>query len=290
MCQILWISRSVANASWVPLKGCLPRIAHAIFPPPMKKSFLLIWTIDFRCLWLLVSIRRDRANFVARGVVEAKREIEKNKFVFLLKPWTVSQRKTFRPLGILPPNTILHSLVTWSITRRSGLSNGCISRFEKSCNWWKSNRHGIWFFILQDIFDNDINCNMKSLLRVRSLLRPLRPVRASRGGNKCCNKRAYSSSTTSETTDLIPIVDVSSFFERDDKAHDIAKQISKALSEIGFVYIKNSPLTDDIINRCINASRRFFEQPQNSKDQIHTTDANSFGYYHYQGVGDASRP
>jgi isopenicillin N synthase-like dioxygenase len=61
------------------------------------------------------------------------------------------------------------------------------------------------------------------------------------------------------------------------------------LKETGFVYIKNSPLTDNIINNCINTAKNFFEQSQNIKNQLHTTDTNAFGYYHYQGVGNADR-
>ncbi len=90
-------------------------------------------------------------------------------------------------------------------------------------------------------------------------------------------------------SDLIPVVDVKSFYDSTSRAQDIAKQIGKSLHETGFVYIKNSPLTDNIINNCINTARIFFDQSQIFKNQILTTDANSFGYYHYQGVGNADR-
>lgn len=99
----------------------------------------------------------------------------------------------------------------------------------------------------------------------------------------------YSNSAASNLSDLIPIVDVKPFYESTTRAHEIAKQIGRSLNEIGFVYIKNSPLTDNIINNCINTAKTFFDQSQNFKNHLHTTDTNAFGYYHYQGVGNAEK-
>ena len=101
--------------------------------------------------------------------------------------------------------------------------------------------------------------------------------------------RRCSTGSASNLSDLIPVVDVKSFYDSTSSAYDIAKQISKSLHETGFVYIKNSPLTDGIINNCIGTARIFFNQSQIFKNQIRTTDTDSFGYYHYKGVGNTYR-
>lgn len=159
----------------------------------------------------------------------------------------------------------------WELVFRVGGSRF----FEKNCS------------LHDDVAVATGHAKMNTLL-VGTILRGTRPPVKCFGKAWTTSARKYSNSASS-LSELIPIVNVKSFYDNNVRSHGLAKEIARSLNETGFVYIKNSPLTDNVINNCINAAKNFFDQSQNFKNQLRTTETNAFGYYHYQGVGNADQ-
>jgi isopenicillin N synthase-like dioxygenase len=66
----------------------------------------------------------------------------------------------------------------------------------------------------------------------------------------------------------IPVIDVAKLIDGSDK-ESVASQIGKACEEVGFFYVKNHGVPQDLIDRVYKATKEFFELPQEVKDRLH---------------------
>ncbi|XP_039989277.1 2-oxoglutarate-Fe(II) type oxidoreductase ppzD [Xiphias gladius] len=69
---------------------------------------------------------------------------------------------------------------------------------------------------------------------------------------------------------LIPVVDFAAYgLSRrdvtDEQLNGLSKEVKAALEEIGFVFLKNSGITQEEVDRVMDVSRRFFQQPDELK-------------------------
>ncbi|CDX15042.1 Oxidoreductase [Mesorhizobium sp. ORS 3324] len=71
-----------------------------------------------------------------------------------------------------------------------------------------------------------------------------------------------------ERFDRIPIVDIGPLVDGTDK-HTVSRDIRWALSNAGFMYVKNHGIQQDLIESVFSASRRFFDLPLLEKLLLH---------------------
>ena len=75
--------------------------------------------------------------------------------------------------------------------------------------------------------------------------------------------------------DSIPLLDLS-FSRRPDTKPSFLSDLRRALIEVGFLYISNIGIDDDLIEKVINNGKAFFEIPEAAKLAIQMKNANSF--------------
>ena len=73
-----------------------------------------------------------------------------------------------------------------------------------------------------------------------------------------------------ESFDRIPIVDVAPLLDGSDKS-GVARQIRWALSNAGFMYVKNHGIAQDFVDRVFDVTRRFFDLPTERKMDLHVS-------------------
>jgi len=71
-----------------------------------------------------------------------------------------------------------------------------------------------------------------------------------------------------ESFDKIPVIDIAPLLDGNDK-HAVAKQIREALSNIGFMYVKNHGIDRDFVDSVFDIARRFFDLPMEQKMKLH---------------------
>ncbi|RWC21010.1 2-oxoglutarate and iron-dependent oxygenase domain-containing protein, partial [Mesorhizobium sp.] len=71
-----------------------------------------------------------------------------------------------------------------------------------------------------------------------------------------------------ESFDQIPVVDISQLLDGSNK-QNVAKEIGWALSNAGFMYVKNHGIPQDLVDSVFDMSRRFFDLPMSEKMTLH---------------------
>lgn len=66
----------------------------------------------------------------------------------------------------------------------------------------------------------------------------------------------------------IPVIDIANLVNGSDQ-ETVARQIGKVCEEVGFFYVKNHGVPQDLIDRTYKATKEFFELPQEVKDRLH---------------------
>jgi isopenicillin N synthase-like dioxygenase len=95
----------------------------------------------------------------------------------------------------------------------------------------------------------------------------------------------------------IPILDLASYLAGEPGALDqLGRELHRASTEVGFYYIKNHGITQDLIDRTFGEARRFHELPLEEKLKI-KVDANKIGYFElessitrYSGIEKDTKP
>ncbi|UKZ73282.1 hypothetical protein TrVFT333_000925 [Trichoderma virens FT-333] len=65
----------------------------------------------------------------------------------------------------------------------------------------------------------------------------------------------------------IPIIDLAPAHSGSDKdIQNVAKELYEAFKNVGFAYVKNHGVPQDVVNEAFNWSRKFFSLPQSDKD------------------------
>ncbi len=85
----------------------------------------------------------------------------------------------------------------------------------------------------------------------------------------------------------IPVIDLGSFLEGQPGAKEkVAEEIGRACRHVGFFYIKNHGISEDVTDELIKQSKRFFRQPFDKKMEV---DAKKIGRHRgYIPMGDLS--
>lgn len=71
-----------------------------------------------------------------------------------------------------------------------------------------------------------------------------------------------------ESFDRLPVIDVAPLLDGSDKT-GVAKQIRWALSNAGFMYVKNHGIAQDFVDEVFGVTRRFFDLPMAEKMALH---------------------
>lgn len=77
---------------------------------------------------------------------------------------------------------------------------------------------------------------------------------------------------TRENFDAIPVIDVAPLLDSSDK-HAVAKQIRWALSNAGFMYVKNHGIAQSFVDDVFDVTRRFFDLPMAEKMLRHVSNS-----------------
>ena len=90
--------------------------------------------------------------------------------------------------------------------------------------------------------------------------------------------------------DRIPIIDVSRIQDKQDRL-SVAKQLYKASTDLGFIYIKKHKIPDDLIKNLRRDSLDFFRSPTDDKNHV-SISKNHRGWLGYGGakMGDKAKP
>lgn len=73
-----------------------------------------------------------------------------------------------------------------------------------------------------------------------------------------------------ESFDKIPVVDIAPLLDGSDKK-SVAKEIRWALSNAGFMYVKNHGIPADFVSSVFDVTRRFFDLPMEQKMALHVS-------------------
>lgn len=73
-----------------------------------------------------------------------------------------------------------------------------------------------------------------------------------------------------ESFDRLPVVDIAPLLDGSDK-QGVAKQIRWALSNAGFMYVKNHGVPQDFVDRAFDVTRSFFDMPMEQKMALHVS-------------------
>ena len=66
----------------------------------------------------------------------------------------------------------------------------------------------------------------------------------------------------------IPVIDIENLVNGTD-AEGVSRKIGKVCEEVGFFYVKNHGVPQELIDRVYRATKEFFELPQEIKDRLH---------------------
>ena len=81
----------------------------------------------------------------------------------------------------------------------------------------------------------------------------------------------------------IPIIDFSDFDSDNNKLRNsVAKKIHEAASKVGFMYVKNININEQVIKEAFNSSANFFSLPDKNKREIQYLENTNHGY---QSIG-----
>lgn len=75
---------------------------------------------------------------------------------------------------------------------------------------------------------------------------------------------------TRENFDAIPVIDVAPLLDGSDK-QGVARQIRWALSNAGFMYVKNHGIAQGFVDEVFDVTRRFFDLPMERKMALHVS-------------------
>ncbi|EPQ57953.1 Clavaminate synthase-like protein [Gloeophyllum trabeum ATCC 11539] len=90
------------------------------------------------------------------------------------------------------------------------------------------------------------------------------------------------------TPDEVPIIDLTGIYGDLDERLRVAAQVCKAAQDIGFFYIRNHGIEEDIIERARKQLVKFFEQPLEAKELVSGQRSKYFNGYVPSGVSHAS--
>ena len=79
----------------------------------------------------------------------------------------------------------------------------------------------------------------------------------------------------SQTYKSLPIIDIQPFINGSAR-RNVADQVIEACKEIGFLIIKGHEVEETVINDAFNASKSFFDLPQNIKNKWHPNEPVSY--------------
>lgn len=77
---------------------------------------------------------------------------------------------------------------------------------------------------------------------------------------------------TRENFDSIPVIDVAPLLDGSDKMA-VARKIRWALSNAGFMYVKNHGISQDFVDGVFDVTRRFFDLPMEQKMALHVSNS-----------------
>ncbi len=75
-----------------------------------------------------------------------------------------------------------------------------------------------------------------------------------------------------ESFDKIPVIDIAPLLDGSDK-QKVAKEIRWALSNAGFMYVKNHGIAKDFVDQVFDVTRRFFDLPMEEKMKLHVSNS-----------------
>ncbi|WP_170327643.1 isopenicillin N synthase family dioxygenase [Ruegeria arenilitoris] len=75
-----------------------------------------------------------------------------------------------------------------------------------------------------------------------------------------------------ESFDKLPVIDIAPLLDGSDK-HKVAKEIRWALSNAGFMYVKNHGIAQDFVDQVFDVTRRFFDLPMEDKMKLHVSNS-----------------
>ncbi|MER8587036.1 isopenicillin N synthase family oxygenase [Mesorhizobium sp. M1338] len=76
-----------------------------------------------------------------------------------------------------------------------------------------------------------------------------------------------------ESFDKIPLVDIAPLLDGSN-GYRVAKEIRWALSNTGFMYVKNHGIPQELVDSVFDVSRRFFDLPMSQKMELHVSKSN----------------
>lgn len=92
-----------------------------------------------------------------------------------------------------------------------------------------------------------------------------------------------------ENFDRIPVVDVAPLLDGSDK-HAVAKQINWALSNAGFMYVKNHGVDPALIDATFDQARAFFDMPEAAKMAVHVSKSDTTLRGYIEPFGENTDP
>ncbi|WP_170381953.1 isopenicillin N synthase family dioxygenase [Ruegeria atlantica] len=75
-----------------------------------------------------------------------------------------------------------------------------------------------------------------------------------------------------ESFDRLPVIDIAPLLDGSDK-QQVAKEIRWALSNAGFMYVKNHGITQSFVDQVFDVTRRFFDLPMEDKMKLHVSNS-----------------
>lgn len=91
------------------------------------------------------------------------------------------------------------------------------------------------------------------------------------------------------TAEEIPIIDLGSINGTFEKRQMLAEAIKQASENIGFFYIRNFGISEQVIDDARETATRFFKQPLEDKMKISRNRSQHYNGYHANGTSKASR-
>ena len=83
----------------------------------------------------------------------------------------------------------------------------------------------------------------------------------------------------------IPIIDFSGFDSDNKKLRNsVAKKVHEAASKVGFMYVKNININEQVIKEAFNSSANFFSLPDKKKREIQYLEKTNHGYQSIESI------
>lgn len=83
--------------------------------------------------------------------------------------------------------------------------------------------------------------------------------------------------------DEVPIIDLGGIDGGSESRHALAKEVKTAAESIGFFYISNHGIGDEVIKAAANQAKAFFHQPTSTKELVAKKKSNFYNGWHAQG-------